>query len=119
MAKEIERQFVVNTEHPDWIKMRDSLPALRYVQSTIHRGEDNKLRVRMIENLRTGEKTGSFTFKINQKTAKNEPNVRLEYEWDVPPRVALYIMIGHQEVEKIRRIYIHTDGKKWEIDEYQ
>lgn len=73
----------------------------------------------MIEDLRTGEKSAAFTFKVNQKTRKNEPNVRFEYEWDVPYHVALYIMVGHLDVEKIRKTYIHTDGKVWEIDEYQ
>lgn len=118
MAQEIERQFVVNTHHPDWEKIRE-LPAEKIVQTTIHRGEGNKLRVRITENLQTGQKTGSFAFKIVQKSGKNEPNIRDEYEWDVPPHVALYIMIGHPEVVKIRRKYLHNDGKYWDIDEYQ
>lgn len=28
-------------------------------------------------------------------------------------------MIGHGEVVKTRYEYIHTDGKKWELDEYE
>ena len=47
------------------------------------------------------------------------PNIRAEYEWVVPDRVALFIMIGHGEVIKTRYEYIHTDGKKWELDEYE
>ena len=119
MAQEIERQFVVKTDHPDWIKIKDSLPAEKITQTTIHRGEGNKLRVRIIENLQTGKQTGSFAFKVVQKSGKNEPNIRDEYEWDVPPHVALYIMIGHPEVIKMRRRYLHNDGKYWDIDEYQ
>lgn len=116
--QEIERQFVVNTNHPDWEKIKN-LPAEKIVQTTIHRGEGNKLRVRLIENLQTGEQKGSFAFKVVQKTWKNEPNIRDEYEWDVPPHIALYIMIGHPEVVKMRRRYLHNDGKYWDIDEYQ
>lgn len=119
MAQEIERQFVVNTDHEDWKTIRDNLPAEKIVQTTIHRGEGNKLRVRLIENLQTGKQSGSFAFKIVQKSGKNEPNIRDEYEWDVPPHVAHYIMIGHPEVVKIRRKYLHNDGKIWDIDEYQ
>lgn len=119
MATEIERQFVVNTEHPEWQRIRSTLPARRYIQATIHRGEDNKLRVRLIEDLVTGKKSAVFTFKVEKKTKKNEPNIRDEYEWDVPYRAALYIMIGHPDVHKVRYGYDHTDGKHWEIDEYQ
>lgn len=119
MAKEIERQYVVNTEHPEWIKIKADLPEKRYVQSTIHRGDDNKLRVRLIEDMKTWEKSAAFTFKVQQKSKKDGPNIRDEYEWEMPVRVALYIMIGHGEVVKTRHEYIHTDGKKWEIDEYE
>ena len=35
MAKEIERQYVVNTDHPEWEKLKATLPKKRYVQSTI------------------------------------------------------------------------------------
>lgn len=116
--QEIERQFVVNTEHPDW-KNITHLPAEKITQATIHRGDGNKLRVRLIENMETWAKSGSFAFKVVQKSAKNEPNIRDEYEWDVPAHIALYIMIGHKEVVKIRRKYLHNDGKLWDIDEYQ
>lgn len=119
MAKEIERQYVVNTDHPEWEKMKATLPKKRYVQSTIHRGEWNKLRVRLIEDMKSGEKSAAFTFKVQKKTAKTGPNVRDEFEWEMPTRVALYIMIGHGEVIKTRYEYIHTDGKKWELDEYE
>lgn len=118
MAQEIERQFVVNTSHPDWIKLREALPAKKYIQATIHRGDWNKLRVRLIEDLSTKKKTAAFTFKVEKKTRKDEPNIRDEYEWEVPYRVALYIMIGHKDVEKIRYEYRHIDGKIWEFDEY-
>lgn len=37
MAQEIERQFVVNTNHEDWKTLQNSLPAKRYIQATIHR----------------------------------------------------------------------------------
>lgn len=119
MAKEIERQFVVNTEHPDWKKIKSSLPAIKIVQATIHRGEGNKLRVRLIEDMKTKKKSAAFTFKVNIKSKKNEPNVRDEYEWEVPYRVALFIMIGHADVQKTRYLYRHIDGKMWEFDEYQ
>jgi CYTH domain-containing protein len=39
MAKEIERQFVVNTEHPEWKKIKTKLSFCNIVQATIHRGE--------------------------------------------------------------------------------
>jgi CYTH domain-containing protein len=96
MAQEIERQFIVNTSHPDWEKLRASLPAKRYVQATIHRGVGNKLRVRLIEDLATGAKSAAFTFKVQKKSKSHEPNIRDEYEWEVPYRVALFIMIGHK-----------------------
>lgn len=119
MAQEIERQFVVNTEHPDWQKIKAWLPAKKYVQATIHRGEGNKLRVRLIDDQKTGEKSAAFTFKVDIKSKKDGPNIRDEYEWEVPYRVALYIMIGHKEVTKTRYSYIHTDGKVWEFDQYE
>ena len=53
MPREIERQFVVNTEHPDWKTICAGLPAKRYIQSTIHRGDGNKLRVRLVEDIKT------------------------------------------------------------------
>ena len=53
MPKEIERQYVINTEHPEWMELRSVLPAKKYVQSTIHRGDGNKLRVRLIEEIKT------------------------------------------------------------------
>lgn len=118
MAKEIERQFVVNTEHPDWIKIKPTLKKIHITQSTIHRGEGNKLRVRLFDDVETGKKKAFFTFKVALKSKKDEPKIRDEYEWEVPYRVALYIMIGHKEVQKMRYIYTHTDGKVWEFDEY-
>jgi len=119
MAKEIERQFVVDTSHPDWKKIEANPPTYEIVQSTIHRGQGNKLRVRLIETNKSGAKSAAFTFKVKKRTKKSEPNIRDEYEWEVPYRVALYIMIGHGEVRKKRYEYIHTDGKKWEFDVYQ
>jgi adenylate cyclase len=118
MATEIERQYVVNTEHPEWKKIRTELPSKKYVQATIHRGEGNKLRVRLIEDTETKKKSAAFTFKVAKKTRKNEPNVRDEYEWEVPYRVALFIMIGHGEVTKTRYEYRWKDWKVWEFDEY-
>jgi CYTH domain-containing protein len=53
MATEIERQYIVNTAHPDWEQLKNSLPAKLITQATIHRGEDNKLRVRLIEDLKS------------------------------------------------------------------
>lgn len=119
MAREIERQFVVNTEHPDWIKILPTLPRTLIIQATIHRWEGNKLRVRLFEDMETGKKKAFFTFKVNVKSRKTDPKIRDEYEWEVPYRVALFIMIGHAEVKKIRYAYTHTDGKVWDIDEYQ
>lgn len=118
MAIEIERQYVVNTEHPEWIALRPTLQSIHITQSTIHRGEGNKLRVRLIEESTTGKKSAAFTFKVNKKSRRDGPNIRDEYEWEVPYRVALFIMIGHGEVTKTRYKYIHTDGKIWEFDEY-
>lgn len=119
MAQEIERQFVVNTEHPDWQKIASISPNYEIVQSTIHRGDWNKLRVRLIENMKTGKKSAAFTFKVKKRSKKSEPNIRDEYEWEVPYRVALYIMIGHGEVRKKRYEYRYIDGKVWEFDVYQ
>jgi adenylate cyclase len=119
MAKEIERQYIIDTEHPEWEAMKATLPRKHYIQSTIHRGEGNKLRVRLIEDMQTGERSAAFTFKVNKSSKKDGPNIRDEYEWEVPYRVALFIMIGHGEVIKTRYEYIHTDGKKWELDEYE
>jgi adenylate cyclase len=119
MAQEIERQYVVNTEHPDWQKVKTWLPMKKYIQATIHRGEGNKLRVRLIEDPKTGSKSAAFTFKVDVKSKKDGPNIREEYEWEVPYRVALYITIWHKEVIKYRYTYRHIDGKIWEFDEYQ
>lgn len=119
MAIEIERQYVVDTAHPEWIKLQPTLPKRKIVQATIHQGDGNKLRVRLIEDMQTGKKSAAFTFKVAKKSKKNDPNIRDEYEWEVPYRVALYIMIGHPDVVKIRHEYTHTDGKVWEFDEYQ
>ena len=117
--KEIERQFIVNTDHPDWEKAKAASKKILIVQSTIHRGNGNKLRVRLFEDVENGKKWAAFTFKINRRSKRSEPKIRDEYEWEVPYRVALYIMIGHVEVRKLRHIYIHTDGKSWDLDEYQ
>ncbi len=119
MPREIERQFVINDAHPEWQRIKSSLPKTLIVQTTIHKGDGNKLRVRIAENLQTHKKSALFAFKVQKKTRKNEPNVRDEYEWEVPHRVALYIMIGHIEVKKLRYEYTHTDGHIWEVDEYQ
>ncbi len=119
MAKEIERQFVVNDEHPEWKRIVDTLPKKRLIQTTIHRGDGNKLRVRLIDDLKNGKKSALFAFKVQKKSRRTEPNVREEYEWEVPYRVAMYIMIGHIEVRKLRHEYTHTDGKIWEIDMYE
>ena len=119
MPQEIERQFVIDDEHPEWIKIRDTLPKKRIIQTTIHRGDGNKLRVRLSEDLTTGKKEALFAFKVQKKSKKDEPNIREEYEWEVPYLVALYIMIGHIEVRKLRHEYIHTDGKIWEVDLYE
>ena len=119
MAQEIERQFVVDDQHPEWLRLREILPKSRLIQATIYRGERNKLRVRIIDDLQTGEKKAFFAFKVKHKTKKDEPTLRDEYEWEVPPRVALYSMIGHIEVYKVRYHYIHTDGAVWDIDEYE
>ena len=93
MAQEIERQYVVNTQHPDWETVKAGLPVKKYIQATIHRGDGNKLRVRLIEDPVTGKKSAAFTFKVEVKGRKDGPNIRDEYEWEVPYRVALYIMI--------------------------
>jgi CYTH domain-containing protein len=53
MPKEIERQFIINTEHSDWKKLRESLPKVYITQSTIHRGDGNKLRVRLVDDPKT------------------------------------------------------------------
>lgn len=37
MAQEIERQYVINTEHPEWIALKPTLPKIHITQSTIHR----------------------------------------------------------------------------------
>jgi|JI10StandDraft_1071094.scaffolds.fasta_scaffold807802_1 CYTH domain-containing protein len=118
---EIERKFVVNPYHPEWIKIRDWQKWKRLVQSTIHKEDGYKLRIRMIEDLDNGgEMSSFFCFKVNKgKNKKSDPAVRDEYEWPVLPRNALYMMIGHGEVIKIRRSYKHTDGLTYEIDEYQ
>ena len=118
MAKEMERQYVVNTSHPEWEKLKAILPAKNYIQATIHRWDGNKLRVRLVEDVATGKKTAAFTFKVQKKSKKDQPNIRDEYEWEVPYRVALYIMIGHKDVKKTRYEYRHIDGKIWEFDEY-
>lgn len=73
----------------------------------------------MIEDLETGTRSSFFCFKVNKKGAKHDPAMRDEYEWEVPDRTALYMMIGHGEITKIRRPYVHTDGLTYEIDEYQ
>lgn len=119
MAREIERQFVVNELHPDWLALKSTLPKKRLIQTTIHKGEWNKLRVRVTEDMQTGKKDAEFAFKLTKKSKKMSPNVREEFEWEVPLRVALYIMIGHIEVKKLRYAYVHSDGKKWDIDEYE
>jgi adenylate cyclase len=74
--------------------------------------------VRLVEDVATGKKTAAFTFKVQKKSKKDQPNIRDEYEWEVPYRVALYIMIGHKDVKKTRYEYRHIDGKIWEFDEY-
>lgn len=119
MSLEIERQFVVNTDHPDWKKIISGKPSFEIIQSTIHRGEWNKLRVRLITDIKTGKKTAAFTFKVKKRTKKSDPNIRDEYEWNVPYKVALFVMIGHGEVHKMRYLYRHIDGKMWELDAYQ
>jgi adenylate cyclase len=116
---EIERKFVVNPIHPEWIKIRDLQKWKKLVQSTIHKEDGYKLRIRMIEDLDTGETSSFFCFKVAKKWAKKDPAVRDEYEWPVLPRNALYMMIGHGEITKIRRSHTHTDGLTYEIDEYQ
>jgi adenylate cyclase len=119
MAKEIERQFVVNTEHPLWNEIFPTLHGKRYSQSVLHKSDDYKLRARLIEDLETGEYSAKLTFKIDHKSDEDEPNVRSEYEWDIPSREALYLMIRHKAVVKTRYIYVDGYNQKWEVDIYE
>jgi CYTH domain-containing protein len=92
---EIERKFVVNSTHPEWI------------------------RIRMIEDLDTGERSSFFCFKVSKNREKHDPAIRDEYEWAMPDRNALYMMIGHGEISKVRRSWTDVSGLTWEIDEYE
>jgi adenylate cyclase len=116
---EIERKFVVNPTHPEWIRIRDSQKWKRLTQATIHKEDGYKLRIRMVEDLDTGERSSFFCFKVSKNWAIHDPAVRDEYEWAMPDRTALYMMIGHGEISKVRRTYTHTDGLVYEIDEYE
>lgn len=116
---EIERKFVVNAHHPEWLSIQESQKWKRLTQSTIHKESGYKLRIRMIEDLDTGERSSFFCFKVSKKWDKHDPSIRDEYEWPVPDRNALYMMIGHGEISKIRRIYTDATGFSCEIDEYE
>ncbi len=116
---EIERKFVVNPIHPEWIKIKNSTKWKRLIQATIHKEEWYKLRVRMIEDLDIGDQSSFLCFKVSKKWVAHDPAIRDEYEWAVNDRFALYTMIGHGEVSKIRRTWTDTTGLIWEIDEYE
>jgi hypothetical protein len=53
MPREIERQYVVDTEHPEYIALISTLKGKRYIQSRIQKIENGKLRIRIIEDLLT------------------------------------------------------------------
>lgn len=116
---EIERKFVVNSTYPEWIRIRDSQRWNRLTQATIHQESGYKLRIRMIEDLDTGERSSFFCFKVSKKWAVHDPAIRDEYEWAMPDRNALYMMIGHGEISKVRRSWTDATGLTWEIDEYE
>jgi adenylate cyclase len=116
---EIERKFVVNSTHPEWIRIRDSQRWKRLTQATIHKEDGYKLRIRMIEDLDTGERSSFFCFKVSKNREKHDPAIRDEYEWAMPDRNALYMMIGHGEISKVRRSWTDVSGLTWEIDEYE
>lgn len=48
-----------------------------------------------------------------------DPSMRDEYEWPVQDRSALYMMIGHGEVSKLRRDWVDPTGAHWSIDSYE
>ncbi len=116
---EIERKFVVNTSHPEYQKIRSEISGQRLTQSTIHKEAGYKLRIRMIEDIATGVRSSFFCFKVTKKWDKNDPSMRDEYEWPVMDRNALYMMIGHGEVSKLRREWDDPAGLHWAIDEYE
>jgi adenylate cyclase len=117
---EIERKFVVNTNHPEWQKICGRFAWQRLIQSTIHKESGYKLRVRMIEDITTGLRKSFFCFKVSkEKNKKTDPAVRDEYEWPVQDRNALYMMIGHGEISKIRREWTDENWLHFAADEYE
>jgi adenylate cyclase len=56
---------------------------------------------------------------VNKKTIYTDPNVRHEYEWSIPPREALYMMLRHADISKIRYVYTDIHNHIWEIDVYE
>jgi CYTH domain-containing protein len=104
---EIERKFIVNTNHPEYQRICASILGQRLIQSTIHKESGYKLRIRMIEDIATGARSSFFCFKVSrEKNKKTDPSMRDEYEWPVLDRNALYMMIGHGEITKLRREWI-------------
>lgn len=64
---EIERKFIVNPKHPDWLAIKNTQKGKRLTQTTIHKEEGYKLRIRIIEDLESGERSSFFTFKVSKK----------------------------------------------------
>ncbi len=117
---EIERKFVVNPAHPEWIALRDSIPGQRLIQSTIHKESGYKLRIRMIIDIATWVRSSFFCFKVTtKKWNQTDPSMRDEYEWPVQDRNALYMMIGHGEISKLRRDWVDPIGNHWSFDTYE
>ncbi len=117
---EIERKFVVNSAHPEWIALRDSIQGQRLIQSTIHKESGYKLRIRMIEDIATWVRSSFFCFKVTKKKWDHtDPSMRDEYEWPVQDRNALYMMIGHGEISKLRRDWVDPTWTHWSFDTYE
>ena len=117
---EIERKYVVNVEHPDYQKIRSEIAWQRLVQSTIYKESGYKLRIRMVEDIATGARSSFFCFKVTRKKWDHtDPSLRDEYEWPVMDRNALYMMIGHGEISKLRREWTDESWLHFAIDEYE
>jgi adenylate cyclase len=104
MAKEIERKFLVLSDH-----FKKDVTPVHIRQGFVSTEKNNVVRVRV---------AGSRAF----LTLKNEDEgiTRNEFDYEIPPDDAneiIKLMCGNHIVEKYRYILDH-EGKTWEIDEF-
>lgn len=105
MGLEIERKFLMASE--EWRGLVSKSSAIK--QGYLNSNPERTVRVRIIGN------KGILTVK-----GKNVDTTRLEYEYEIPQKEALELLLLCEKpiIEKVRN-EVNYEGNLWEIDEFE